>query len=302
VTGEPVAAADAGSIVVEHADRAEPDDGADTTDSTGAAGATDPIAEAGPTHPAGATEAAAASTFTEPGRTDPAGGAAALDGRAQIGHLADDLLPALIARLSASSLGELEIREGAWRVRLRRAVAAPESVREPGSRGRRRTDPGGAAHADATDQTTTAANPSVRAAASTTTSRDGGRIEATSPAVGYYAPRDGLAIGQQVRSGDVLGHIDVLGVRQEVVAPLDGLLVRHLAESGEAVEYGQPLVRLERLNRSGARLIGDADVVAVSIGAAPVVAPGANGSGPADGSDLRIARPANGATPDVAPR
>jgi biotin carboxyl carrier protein len=49
-----------------------------------------------------------------------------------------------------------------------------------------------------------------------------------------------------VRAGDTLGHIDVLGVRVEVAAPEDGLIAALNAESGEAVEYGQTLGRLER--------------------------------------------------------
>ena len=48
---------------------------------------------------------------------------------AAIGRLSDELLPALIAKLGATGLGELEVREGGWRVRLRRpgdgAAAAP---------------------------------------------------------------------------------------------------------------------------------------------------------------------------------
>jgi biotin carboxyl carrier protein len=42
-----------------------------------------------------------------------------------------------------------------------------------------------------------------------------------------------------------MGHIDVLGVRQEVVAPADGIVGRLLVEAGQAVEYGQELVRLD---------------------------------------------------------
>ncbi len=41
----------------------------------------------------------------------------------------------------------------------------------------------------------------------------------------------------------------MLGVRQEVVAPADGVVGRYLAEAGEAVEYGQELVRLEAASR-----------------------------------------------------
>nr|MBA3891696.1 hypothetical protein [Gemmatimonadaceae bacterium] len=39
--------------------------------------------------------------------------------RTRMDALADDVVPALIARLEASGLGELEVRQGGWRVRLR---------------------------------------------------------------------------------------------------------------------------------------------------------------------------------------
>ena len=69
------------------------------------------------------------------------------------------------------------------------------------------------------------------------------------PAWATSRTRESIATGSQVRSGDVLGHVDVLGVRQEVVAPGDGIVARWLAEAGEAVEYGQDLVRLEPVTR-----------------------------------------------------
>ena len=68
---------------------------------------------------------------------------------------------------------------------------------------------------------------------------------ATSPGVGYFTAREGLAAGSAVRGGDVLGHVDVLGVKVEVVSPADGIVSRVLADAGEAVEYGQELVRLD---------------------------------------------------------
>ena len=39
---------------------------------------------------------------------------------AAIDRLTADLLPALVAKLGATGLGELEVRGGPWRVRLRR--------------------------------------------------------------------------------------------------------------------------------------------------------------------------------------
>jgi biotin carboxyl carrier protein len=67
---------------------------------------------------------------------------------------------------------------------------------------------------------------------------------ATSPAVGYFAPRPEVAVGARVTQGDVLGWIDVLGVRQEVVAPVDGLVGKLLVGPGDPVEYGEELIQL----------------------------------------------------------
>src|SRR4029077_10967245 len=75
--------------------------------------------------------------------------------------------------------------------------------------------------------------------------RDPNRAVATSPAVGIFQPRPEMRPGTRVRAGDRLGFVDVLGVRQEVVSPVDGRVGATVVESGEAVEYGQELVRLE---------------------------------------------------------
>jgi len=155
-----------------------------------------------------------------------------------LAQLAEEVLPTLIARLERSRLGELEVRQDGWRVRLRRTVPSapdgadgaavqPASLRRPDRRSERQ--------ADATEPRPQQLRPADR-----------GMVDVTSPAVGYYLPRDGVAVGSTVRAGDTLGHIDVLGVRVEVVAPEDGLIAALSAESGEAVEYGQTLGRLER--------------------------------------------------------
>lgn len=150
-----------------------------------------------------------------------------------IDRLTGELLPALIAKLGATGLGELEVREGAWRVRLRRPGAA--------GRDRRASDrsverPGDRAHA----------SPSrAHHAPSHTTVRSDSRSVATSPAVGIFQPRKDLTAGARVRAGDRLGAVDMLGVAQEVVAPIDGIVGTSLVEAGEAVEYGQDLVAIE---------------------------------------------------------
>ena len=152
------------------------------------------------------------------------------DGRATIARLTDEILPRLIARLTNSELGELEVREDGWRIRLRRqlvngtaeqpAARQPHPVMAPGAHA--------AGHAPGHG-----------------VSRETPRGLVASPAVGYFAPRAGVDAGTRLRSGDLLGHIDVLGVRHDVVSPIDGALRSFEVESGQAVEYGQPIARVE---------------------------------------------------------
>ena len=161
---------------------------------------------------------------------------------AAIDRLSDGLLPALIAKLGATGLGELEVRQGSWRVRLRRPATAgagrerrvtdrdrssPERAAGGGERGSERA-PRGHHHAE----------PPMSV-------RTDSRNVATSPAVGVYQPRKDLSAGSKVRAGDRLGAVDMLGIAQEVVSPVDGIVGTSLVESGDAVEYGQELIVIE---------------------------------------------------------
>jgi biotin carboxyl carrier protein len=147
------------------------------------------------------------------------------DSLTALGRVADEVLPSIVARLAVSTLGELEVRHGDWHIRVRRGVQAGE-VAPPG------------AHAAAT-----AAPMDVTPPLAPTAPARSADI-ATSPAVGYFAPRPEIAVGARVTQGDVLGWIDVLGVRQEVVAPVDGLVGKLLVGPGDPVEYGEELVQL----------------------------------------------------------
>jgi biotin carboxyl carrier protein len=75
---------------------------------------------------------------------------------------------------------------------------------------------------------------------------------ATSPAVGIFHPGPRAVSGTRVRAGDSLGAVDVLGVPQEIAAPADGIVGSTLVEAGMAVEYGQPLIRLELTSAAAA--------------------------------------------------
>lgn len=136
-----------------------------------------------------------------------------------LASLTEEILPALIARLRASRLGELEIRSDAWRVRLRRDLR----TRRPG-------------RGQATD--------GLRTDADDDEPRPG---EARSPAVGYFNPARQLVVGQAVLAGDTLGSVDMLGIDQDVTAPIGGIVSAILAERGQAVEYGQVLIEIDAL-------------------------------------------------------
>ncbi len=165
---------------------------------------------------------------------------------AAIDRLSVELLPSLIAKLGATRLGELEVREGAWRVRLRRPADGSVSGTPPAGRERRPAERGGERGAgERADRHADRSTRGAHHAPDGGTSRGGSRGVATSPAVGIYRPRTDLSAGDRVRSGDRLGAVDMLGVAQEVLSPVDGIIGSALAESGDAVEYGQELLVIE---------------------------------------------------------
>jgi acetyl-CoA carboxylase biotin carboxyl carrier protein len=146
-----------------------------------------------------------------------------------IARVAADLVPQLTERLARHGLGEIEITRGDLRLRV--AAAAPSG---PGS-------PSSAAAADAAP----AAAPAEEAPPPAVPPSLG----VASPAVGFFVYADGLGPGLDVTKGDALGHVEMLGVKHDVRAPRAGT-VRHLvAESGEAVEYGQTVVEIEPAER-----------------------------------------------------
>jgi biotin carboxyl carrier protein len=206
--------------------------------------------------------------------------------RAGIARLTEELLPALIAKLSTTQLGELEVREGDWHIRLRRPYGVGPGEGRRASDKPSRSQPGheghghpraaveghrpgrssGAGSSLAGGTGTTAGTGAASASNGTGSARgraggddhdgeDGGgrsRSHATSPAVGIFNPGPKGASGTRVRSGDVLGTVDVLGVRQDVQAPADGVVGATLVEAGMAVEYGQDLFRIELSAPAGA--------------------------------------------------
>lgn len=152
-----------------------------------------------------------------------------------IAGLADDVVPSLIRRLNQSGLGELEVRANGWRVRLRRPSPAD------GSPARASAVTSGA-QLGGSAQPRRLERKELDQGAGATAGLERGLL--TAPAVGYFVDRDGVAPGAVVRAGDAIGYIEVLGVREDVVASIDGSIDRFEVEPGQAVEYGQPIARL----------------------------------------------------------
>jgi biotin carboxyl carrier protein len=132
---------------------------------------------------------------------------------------AELLLPELSRRLERHGLGELEVRRGDLRLRLR---AGPRPL---------------------------VPRPSVEHLEEAHPRREAehevpGRTAVTAPAVGIFYYGEGLGPGLPVETGDRLGRVEMLGVPHDVRAPQAGTVSNLVAETGEAVEYGQLLVEL----------------------------------------------------------
>jgi acetyl-CoA carboxylase biotin carboxyl carrier protein len=191
--------------------------------------------------------------------------------QAGLERLVDTLVPALMAKLGTLNVGELDVREGDWRIRLRRPAGAAAVYGRRATDRPSRSQPGHEQHghspgapephrgtrpaAEAGSSTNGSTGPALapvgpgRPAGGAPVSEPGpGAVPAriaTSPAVGVFQPGPTAVGGTRVRAGDRLGVVDMLGVPQEVVAPVDGIVIGVIVDAGTAVEYGQELVQLE---------------------------------------------------------
>jgi biotin carboxyl carrier protein len=155
---------------------------------------------------------------------------------ASIARLADALVPALVAKLGTANLGEVEIREGDWHVRVRRPAGA----------GPRRERPHRAALPIVAPSSTAAAVPSGASAPAPVPPSEGDaprQEPALSPTVGMFKP--GVAAGTRVRAGDRIATVDLLGIALDVVAPIDGVVVEVYPQAGDGVEYGEEVALVE---------------------------------------------------------
>jgi len=133
----------------------------------------------------------------------------------------------VIGLLGEGEAGEIEVRDGELRVRVRRSaiVAAPASSAPPA--------PAGAEGAAAAGHAAAAREPALE--------------HVTAGLVGLFhhgrAPDDEpmVSVGDRVSRGQVIGTIEALRKLTDVVAPVDGVIAQVLVDDGEPVQYGDRL-------------------------------------------------------------
>ncbi len=140
-----------------------------------------------------------------------------------------DLVRELASMLNETGLSEIEVEDGDRKIRVSRAMTAaaaplamaPAAVAAPVSVAAPSAEP---------------ASPSIAANA------------LKSPMVGtaYLTPEPDAAafvsVGQQVKAGDTVMIIEAMKVMNPIVAPNSGTVTEIYVESGQPVEFDQPLM------------------------------------------------------------
>ncbi len=138
----------------------------------------------------------------------------------------------LIELLEQSDISELEIREGEESVRISRNHHVTTIAAAP---------------APATGAAPVPAPVPADAAVPLKEAQPEGHA-ITSPMVGtfYRAPSPGsnafVEVGQHVKAGDTLCIIEAMKMLNQIESDVEGTVVAVLAENGQPVEYGEPLV------------------------------------------------------------
>mgnify|MGYP001376379321 CR=1 FL=1 len=142
----------------------------------------------------------------------------------------------LIELLEASSVDEIEIKEGEESVRISRNTAAPVMAAAPPMM-----------PAPAMPQ---APAPAAAAPAPAPEPASGAENALRSPMVGtfYRSPSPDAAafveVGQSVRAGDVLCIVEAMKMMNQIEADQAGTVTAIHVENGEPVEFDQPLITI----------------------------------------------------------
>lgn len=135
-----------------------------------------------------------------------------------------DLVRELAAMLNDTGLSEIEVEDGERKIRVSRmmtAVAAPMMAAP-------------------------AAAPAAAAAAPSAPAISANAMKSPMVGTAYLSPEPDAApfvsVGQQVKAGDTVLIIEAMKVMNPIVAATSGTVTEILVESGQPVEFDQPLL------------------------------------------------------------
>jgi len=141
-------------------------------------------------------------------------------------------LKKLIDLVQESGISELEVTEGEERVRIVKNVPPNQAGTYVVS-------------APATAQPGSAAAPAATEVAAPAAEADGHIVKAPMVGTFYRTGSPGapplVEIGQTVREGDTLCIIEAMKLMNEIEADASGVIKAILVESGQPVEFGQPM-------------------------------------------------------------
>lgn len=145
----------------------------------------------------------------------------------------------LIELLEASSVDEIEIKEGEESVRISRNTAAPVMAAAPAM-----------IPAPAMPQAPAPATAAAPVPAPEPAAASGAENALRSPMVGtfYRSPSPDASpfveVGQSVRAGDVLCIVEAMKMMNQIEADRAGTVTAIHVENGEPVEFDQPLITI----------------------------------------------------------
>ena len=151
-------------------------------------------------------------------------------------------LKTLIDLVSDSNVSELEITEAEGTVRIVKSAPAPVAMV---------TQMAAPAPVAVTAPVAAAPAPAAAPVAAPVAEAEPAGHIVKSPMVGtfYRASSPGAKafaeVGQQVKEGDTICIIEAMKILNEIEADKSGTITKILAENGQAVEYGAPLLIIE---------------------------------------------------------
>jgi len=145
----------------------------------------------------------------------------------------------LVALMSRHDLSEIDLREGELRIRLRRGTRPP---------------PGPTLNSVLSPAVPVVANPAAAPSPPAEAPRPTKElhvIKSPTPGTFYSSPSPAVEpfvkIGTRVTPTTVVCIIEAMKIFNEIQAECSGVITEVLVENQEAVEYGQPLFRVDQL-------------------------------------------------------